>query len=135
MAHQADVHILVRAPLDEYDLAGTAFLGGGAEQHESARQIVLDQCSAESERYAHAGDRDQVVPAGMPDSRQGVHFRVEPQCPRGGIRRGRGGRGVVGKRRAPGCREVLVVLLDFEAVVLHELCEDVVGVADFAMIG
>ena len=135
MAHQADVHILVRATLEEDDLAGTAFLGGGAEQHDPARQIVLDQCSPEGECHAHARDCDQVVPAGVPDPRQRVHFRVEPQCLQGRIRSGRGRRGGVGKRRAPGCREVLVVLLDFEAVVLHEPCEGIVGVADFAMIG
>lgn len=85
MAHQADVHILICAPFDEYGLADTTLFRRGAEQYDLAGQIVLDQCSAESERYSHACDRNQVVPAGMADPRQGVHFRVEAQRSKGGI--------------------------------------------------
>ena len=103
MAHQANVHVLICAPFDEYSLAGTTLFRRGAEQYDLARQIVLDQCSAESKRNSHARDRDQVVPAGMPDPRQGVHFRVEAQRSKGGIRGGRKRDGGVGKRRAPGC--------------------------------
>lgn len=40
----------------------------------------------------------------------------------------------MGKRRAPGCREVLIVLLDVEAVVLHEPGENIVGMTDFQMV-
>jgi len=85
VAHHTDIHILVRAPLDEYAFAGPGLLRGCAKQHDLPRQIVLDQCSAEGERNSHARNRDEVVPAGMPDPRQGVHFRVEPQCPQGAI--------------------------------------------------
>jgi len=134
VAHQADVHVLICAPVDEYGLADTTLLRWCAEQHNLAGQIVLDQCSAESKRNSHARDRDQVVPAGMADPGQGVHFRVEAQRSKGDIRGGRKRGGGVGKRRAPGCREVVVVLLDVEAVVLHESGEDIVGMADLQMV-
>ena len=135
MTHQADVHILICAPFDEYDLAAPVLFRRGAQQDNLPGQIVLDQCGAESERDAHAGDRDQVVPAGMADRRQGVHFRVEAQrSSRGGILGGSKRGGGVGKRRAPGCGEVLVVLLDVEAVVLHEPGENIVGMTDLQMV-
>ena len=134
MAHQADVHVLVCAPFDEYGLAAPVLFRRGAQQYNLPGQIVLDQCGAESERNAHAGDRDQVVPARMADRRQGVHFRIEAQRSRGNILGGNKRDGGVGKRRAPGCREVLVVLLDVEAVVLHEPGENIVGVTDLQVV-
>ena len=134
MTHQANVHILICAPFDEYDLAAPVLFRRGAQQHNLPEQIVLDQCSSESERNAHAGDRNQVVPAGMADRRQGVHFRVEAQRSKGCIRGGSKRDGGVGKRRAPGCREVLVVLLDVEAVVLHESGENIVRMTDLQMV-
>lgn len=59
--HEANVHLLVCARVQEDDLASSAFLSRCAEQDDRSRRLGVDQNLAEGEEDGQAGNGDEVV--------------------------------------------------------------------------
>lgn len=61
MDHHARVEALVRAHLEQPDLARAALLGRGADEDKPTRHIVLLHPSPHPQKRSDSGDGDQVV--------------------------------------------------------------------------
>lgn len=59
--HEANVHLLVCARVQEDDLASSTFLSRRTEQDDRPRRLGVDQNLSEGEEDGQAGDGDEVV--------------------------------------------------------------------------
>ena len=75
MNHRGGVLSVESAALEQFDLAAAAFFRGSTDDRQCQTEVVDDRCQCE--RRADGDRRDEVVSAGVSESRQCVVFGAE----------------------------------------------------------
>ena len=111
--HERRIDAFECASLAHEDFAAAAFFGGAAEQHD--RALALAEGSPERECRCDSGDRDEIVPAGVANARQGVVLREE-----------REGRSAASAGRFERGREFVGAAFDLETLGFEIVAEEIV---------